>query len=93
MSAEEARHYGLVHDVVGEQELDATIESFVVMILKGGPQAIADSKELFRFVSSRSIDASLHEENARRIAFVRASKEGVEGIDAFLNKRSPSWIP
>ncbi len=76
MSAEEALRLGLIHQVVGEGELEATIESLAVSILKGSPAAITASKELIRFVESRPIDASIHEETARRIASIRSSGEG-----------------
>jgi methylglutaconyl-CoA hydratase len=48
---------------------------------------------LIRFVESRPIDASIHDETARRIAMIRSSAEGQEGINAFLGKRLPSWAP
>lgn len=93
MSAEESLRLGLVHQVVGEGELEATVASLAVSILKGSPEAIKASKELIRFVESRPIDDAIHEETARRIASVRSSVEGKEGIDAFLTKRTPSWVP
>jgi methylglutaconyl-CoA hydratase len=93
MSAAEALRLGLVHQVVGEGELDATAESLVTSILKGSPDAIKASKELIRFVESRPIDDSIHEETARRIAMSRSSVEGQEGINAFLAKQLPSWVP
>jgi len=93
MSAAEALRLGLIHQVVGEGELEATVEALVVSILKGSPEAIKASKELIRFVESRPIDESIHEETAQRLAMVRSSIEGQEGINAFLAKRLPSWIP
>ena len=33
----------------------------------------------------------LRAESARRIADIRASDEGREGVQAFLNKREPAW--
>lgn len=93
MSALQALRLGLVHQVVGEGELEATVDSLVISILKGSPEAIKASKDLIRFVESRPLDASIHEEMARRIAAARSSAEGKEGIDAFLTKRTPSWVP
>lgn len=93
MSAAEALRLGLVHHVVGEGELEATAESLAVSILKGSPEAIKASKELIRFVESRPIDEAIHDETARRIAKIRSSAEGQEGINAFLAKRAPSWAP
>jgi len=93
MGSGDALRLGLIHQVVGEGELEATIESLAVSILKGSPAAISASKELIRFVESRPIEPSIHEETARRLAIIRSSVEGKEGIDAFLTKRTPSWVP
>ena len=91
MSAGDALRLGLVHQVVGEGELEATAEALAVSILKGSPEAIKASKDLIRFVESRPIDETIHAETARRIAVIRSSVEGQEGINAFLAKRAPSW--
>lgn len=93
MSPADALRLGLIHQVVGEGELEATIESLAISILKGSPAAIKASKELIRFVESRPIDESIHKETAKRLASIRSSVEGKEGIDAFLTKRSPKWVP
>jgi len=68
MGSGDALRLGLIHQVVGEGELEATIESLAVSILKGSPAAISASKELIRFVESRPIEPSIHEETARRLA-------------------------
>jgi methylglutaconyl-CoA hydratase len=38
------------------------------------------------------ISAELRAETARRIADIRASDEGREGVQSFLNKRRPAWL-
>ncbi|MBM3467801.1 MAG: enoyl-CoA hydratase/isomerase family protein [Alphaproteobacteria bacterium] len=91
ISAEEAVRLGLVHHCVHESELGAVVESLTVSLRKGGPQAMAASKELIRHVVSCPLNEKLRAETARRIALVRTSPEGKEGIEAFLSKRSPSW--
>jgi methylglutaconyl-CoA hydratase len=50
-------------------------------------------KRLVQDVAGRPIDAALRAETARRIADIRASDEGREGVQSFLGKRSPAWIP
>jgi methylglutaconyl-CoA hydratase len=42
-------------------------------------------------IAGRPVDADLRAETARRIADIRASAEGKEGVQAFLNKRDPAW--
>ena len=46
-------------------------------------------KELIRDVAGRPIDDALIGDTAKRIAEIRASAEGKEGIASFLEKRKP----
>ena len=39
----------------------------------------------------RPIDAALRDDTAQRIADIRASAEGREGVQSFLTKRAPAW--
>jgi len=89
--AQEALRVGLVHTVVTDGELDAAVSRIVGELLKGGPKAIAASKELIAHVTGRPIDHVLAEETATRIAQIRVSPEGQEGIAAFLDKRAAAW--
>jgi methylglutaconyl-CoA hydratase len=89
--AEEAKRIGLVHEVVPEGELDAAGEKAVKNLLVNGPQAMAESKDLVWLVQHEEIDDNLLRETAKRIAMVRATDEGKEGVAAFLEKRKPAW--
>ena len=89
--AEEAHRLGLLSALVPEPQLDATLEELVKHLLAGGPQAHASIKDLIRAVAGRPIDAALKDDTARRIAEIRVSEEGKEGIAAFLEKRKPGW--
>lgn len=92
-SAAEAYRIGLLHEIVpGEEPLDEAVGEIVDSLLKNGPQAQAECKELIRVVSGAPIDAATREETAQRITRVRASPEGKEGLTAFLEKRKPNWI-
>ena len=53
--------------------------------------AVRAGKKLVQDVAGRPIDPALRDETARRIADIRASAEGKEGVQAFLNKRDPAW--
>lgn len=90
--AEEALRIGLVHEVAGDDELDAAAERIVAALLQGGPVSIAAGKELVAHVAASANDQALLAETARRIARARAGDEGREGIAAFLEKRRPRWI-
>jgi methylglutaconyl-CoA hydratase len=88
-----AKALGFVHEVVPADTLDARIADIVEALVAGGPMAVRACKQLVKDVAGRPIDAALREDTARRIADIRASDEGREGVAAFLAKRSPSWRP
>jgi methylglutaconyl-CoA hydratase len=89
--AEEALRLGLVHRVVESDELDRAVAELLAALLANGPAAVAAAKELIFAVGRRPVDAAVMEETARRIAAIRVSPEGREGIAAFLEKRKPGW--
>ncbi len=90
-SAEEAYRLGLVHDVVAESVLDERLNSVLSMLLENGPGAMAAVKSLMDRVAGGPLDAAMIEDTARRISEIRATKEGKEGVSAFLEKRKPRW--
>lgn len=90
--AAEAHRLGLVHEVVeDEAALDVRIDALVEALLCCGPLAQGEAKELVRAVAGRPVTAELIQDTARRIARLRASPEGREGVAAFLEKRRPDW--
>lgn len=92
-SAERALALGLVSEVVSDDgALDDAVETLVAAILGNSPAAVAASKALIFEVADQSIDENLIELTCQRIAEIRASDEGQEGLSAFLEKRSPAWI-
>ncbi|MCF6266022.1 MAG: enoyl-CoA hydratase/isomerase family protein [Desulfuromusa sp.] len=91
-SAAEAYRWGLVHEVVAAEELGAAVESLASKLLRNGPIAMAAAKELVARVAAENIDATLINDTAKRIAAIRASAEGKEGLSSFLEKRSPAWV-
>ncbi len=90
-SAQDALRMGLIHAVVPDDELDKTVESFVADLLKGGPESLAVTKDLVATVSREKLDSALIDHTATRIAKLRVSPEGQEGIGSFLDKRAPKW--
>ena len=89
--AAEALRIGMLSALVPAAELDAMIGGLTKHLLDGGSEAHARIKDLIRQVAGRPIDDALKGDTARRIAEIRASSEGKEGIAAFLEKRKPSW--
>ena len=89
--AQRAQQIGFVHECVPADTLDATVEQIVATLVANGPAAVKACKQLVQDVAGRPITAELRADTARRIADIRASDEGREGVQAFLNKREPSW--
>jgi methylglutaconyl-CoA hydratase len=90
--AARAHALGFVHEVVPADALDAKVDELVAALVANGPAAVRACKKLVQDVAGRSIDDTLRAETAKRIADIRASAEGKEGVQAFLNKRKPSWL-
>ena len=90
--AEEAFRIGMLSALVPTAQLDATIDSLLGNLLACGREALAKIKDLIRAVTSRPIDDSMVADTARRIAEIRGSAEGKEGVASFLEKRKPSWV-
>jgi methylglutaconyl-CoA hydratase len=91
-SATQAAAMGLVHDVCEPQALDARVDAIVAAVVGNGPMAVRACKKLVRDVAGVAIDANLREDTACRIADIRVSAEGHEGIQSFLHKRKPAWL-
>jgi len=91
-SAHQAEHLNLVHEVVEQDSLDATIDTLCQRLLDAGPAAISAAKDLIFSVSRQPTHAAIIDDTAQRITDTRASDEGQEGLSAFLEKRAPNWI-
>ena len=92
--AAEAWRLGLLHELAAtEGELDEKVGLIVDAALACGPAAQREAKELIRAVAGRPIHSDLIQDTAERIAKIRSSPEGREGISAFLEKRRPAWVP
>jgi methylglutaconyl-CoA hydratase len=89
--AARAQQLGFVHECVAAEALDSTVDGIVAAWVGNGPQAVQACKRLVQDLAGREIDAALREDTARRIADIRASDEGREGVAAFLGKRDPAW--
>ena len=92
-SATQAQVWGLVHELVEtNQQLDTAKDSLINKLLNNSPCAIKAAKVLIFDVSNKPIAADAIEATANRIADIRVSAEGQEGLSAFLEKRKPNWI-
>ena len=90
-TAAQALAMGFVHEVCGPDALDTKVDELVGTLVANGPMATRACKRLVQDVAGRPIDDTLRAETARRIADIRASDEGKEGLQSFLGKRPPAW--
>lgn len=90
--AREAHRLGLAHEVVPAEQLDARVGEIVKALVNNSPNAVREAKKLVRDIAGLPIDDVLLADTAGRIANIRASSEGKEGVASFLEKRKPSWL-
>jgi methylglutaconyl-CoA hydratase len=89
--AERARTIGLVHDVApDEATLDERVAALMDGIRAAGPVAARAAKALVRDLRGRAPSEAMTE-TVERIARIRTSAEGQEGLTAFVEKRTPEW--
>jgi len=89
--ADKAMQLGLVDEVVSADLLTDTVINMVSTLLGNGPVAIRQAKQLALDVAYQDIDEALISITCERIASIRVSDEGQEGLTAFFDKRSPNW--
>ncbi len=92
-SAAQAAALGFVHELCAPEALDARVDELVATLVANGPMAVRACKRLVQDVAGMPIDDALRAETARRIADIRASDEGRDGVQSFLHKRAPGWLP
>jgi methylglutaconyl-CoA hydratase len=90
--AAEALRIGFVHEVVPADQLDAKLDVLLKALTAASPNAVGACKRLVQEVAQREIDDSLIAETVEGIAAIRASDEGREGVQSFLQKRKPAWL-
>jgi methylglutaconyl-CoA hydratase len=91
-TAQEAHRIGFVHDVVAADALEAHVDNIVKALVTSSPNAVREAKVLVREITGKTVDSALVVDTAERIANIRSSEEGREGVASFLEKRKPSWL-
>lgn len=91
-SARRARRLGLLSEAVVEEELDSTVENLIEHILKNSPAAITEAKKLILDLQNKPISEDILTKTSEKIAKLRVSEQGQEGLNAFLQKRRANWV-
>lgn len=90
ITAERALNLGLIHEL--SDDLESKAHDVIHHLLHNSPQAIIEAKRLIETNVTSTFNQELIEETANRIASIRVTEEGQEGLNAFLEKRQPNWI-
>ena len=90
-NAATALQLGLLSELCSGEELDARVDDLVQALLQNGPLAVRAAKDLIAGISGQALSGDLIEDTCARIAHIRVSEEGQEGLAAFLQKRPPAW--
>lgn len=98
-TASQGQAYGLVHQVVPQNQLDEAKDQWVLDTLGNSPEAVAQIKQLLQCVNSHSFTAkeslvsttSVTSLTTSAIAKIRVSASGQAGLKAFLTKNPPPW--
>ncbi|MFT5635478.1 MAG: methylglutaconyl-CoA hydratase [Cognaticolwellia sp.] len=89
--ADKAQQLGLVDEIYTLTALDSAVAKMINTLLANGPLAVRQAKQLALDVAYQDIDETLIKETSERIAAIRVSAEGQEGLTAFFEKRQPAW--
>ncbi len=90
-NAKKALKLGFIHERVSEESLNDVVASFCTKVVKNSPDAVKACKTLLHKVAGAAITDELIADTVKGIADIRASEQGKEGVQAFLQKRRPVW--
>lgn len=90
-TADKAQQLGLVDEIVAPDELQKAVNTMITILLTNGSTARRQAKKLTQDFAFQTIDERLIADTSERIATIRVSPEGQEGLKAFFEKRSPNW--
>lgn len=90
--AQRALELGLVHELLGTEEIEGYLSKITKRICHNGPVALQTTKALIHHCHQHTIDETLSTLTSEVIAKARVSPEGQEGIRAFFSKTKPDWV-
>ena len=94
MSAQEAKHWGLVNQVVGQNQLMESARELASTIAEGAPLVVAAVKEIVRKTENVSIEECyrmLHAGEFEGYQKMMESEDAIEGPKSFAEKRDANW--
>jgi methylglutaconyl-CoA hydratase len=91
ISARQALHNGLVHTIIKQEEAYSTIRDMGLRLSQLAPRATAQTKQLINDLHPVMTNTALLNDLHQLIAMARKSTEGQEGVNAFMDNRTPKW--
>lgn len=88
-TAEKALELQVIHEI--NDDLEAAVEPIIQALLANSPQGMTWVKTLLSHLEDGVIDDATLGYTSERIAKIRVSNEGQEGLNAFFDKRKPNW--
>lgn len=90
LDAQEAEQWGMINRVVADEELLNEARALARQLAKGPGKAFGTVKALLRSSFSESLETQMELE-AQGIANATQTRDGQEGVRAFLEKRKPEF--
>lgn len=87
-----AKQLGLAHELFTNDNIEQLLIDLKLNFMQNSPAAMQEAKALIQATVRKPIDNEMVEDTITRIANIRVSDEGQEGLSAFLDKRLPSWL-
>jgi len=94
MQVEEARHWGLVNEVLPKEQLEARVWEVARLIASGPPLLYGAIKETMRVAEGETFQTTMNRVTRRQLPTVDilyGSEDQIEGARAFTEKRDPVW--
>ena len=92
--AVEAKHWGIINEIVPAAELMTRARAMAAMLAEGPPLVFAAIKETFRETMHLPVQEAFNRVTKRKLAAVDklySSEDQLEGAKAFAEKRKPVW--
>jgi len=90
LTSAEALDWGIVNQVVPDADFEAEVNALAIRLANGPTRAFGTAKRLIMEGTSSSLETQMEVE-AQGIATMMTTHDGREGIDAFVNKRKPTF--
>lgn len=94
MDAEEAKHWGLVNEIVPKKQLMTRAREVADLLAGGPPLVYAAIKEVDRETSHLPVQQAMNMITGRKLKTIEtlySSEDQLEGARAFAEKRDPVW--